>query len=126
MARRTAEQVGETLTCHAVADWEVKVIHVQSETAVVANFDQIVEDLVDIFWLTVRCKAHHFVFARVDFETSEASECRIKQTERMRKLNFFDYFERVVATDRKTCCRPLTHAVNGEHCSILKRRRIKR
>jgi polyribonucleotide nucleotidyltransferase len=59
-------------------------------------------------------------------EAGEAGECRIEQTKRMRKLNFFDYFERVVVAERKTCCRPLAHAVDGEHGSILKRRWIKR
>ena len=125
MARRAVEQVGKTLARHAIANWEVEVIHVQPETAVIANFDQVVEDFFDVFWFAIRRETHHFVLARIDFEAGETRERRIKQTERMRKFDFFDYFERVVAAKRKTRRRPLAHAVDREHRGILKRRRIK-
>ena len=43
----------------------------------------------------------------------------------MRKLDLFDNFKRIVAPDRKTCCRPLANSVDCQDCSLLKRRGIK-
>ena len=121
MPRRAAEKTGKFLTGHALAHGKVEVIHVQPETSVFANINQVLKNRVDIFGFAVWREAHHFVFARIDLETGETRERRIEQTQRVRKLDLFYHLERVVATDRETRGRPLAHAVDRQDSGLLKR-----
>ena len=64
----------------------VEIVHVQPETAVGLEVDQVLRGSVPVDRPAVGRQAHQLVFAAVDLEAAVVSECRVKQPERVRKL----------------------------------------
>src|SRR5260370_737237 len=74
-----------------------EVIHVQTEAAVGVHVNELV-DLVEIARLAIRSHTHYFVLALIHFEAQKGRERRIKQTERIRKVNLLEQFDPIFAT----------------------------
>ncbi len=64
----------------------VEVVHVQPETAVGLEVDQVLVDRLPVDGPAVGGQAHQLVFAAVDLEAAVIGESRVEQPERMREL----------------------------------------
>ena len=58
---------------------EGKVFHVQAETTIVSDFEELV-DILHPCRLAVWSHAHHFIFTLIYLETQKCSESRIQES----------------------------------------------
>ena len=86
---------------------------VHANTAVFANFSNVVFDQADVFRFAVRRQAHYFVFAAVNFEAGVISEGAVKQTEAVRKAQLFQQSNFVAAADADRTRGPFAHAIDS-------------
>ena len=77
----------EALVGHRQAVVVREVLHVQLERAVLAQVDEVLEDLVVVLRLAVRRGAHHLVLGAVDLEAEVVGEGAVEQAERVREAD---------------------------------------
>ena len=124
LARGTAEQVVEPPVRHRQSGAVVEVIEVQPERAVRFQVDQMVMNESGVLRLAVRRESHELVFARIDLESRVVRKRRIKQAERVRKVDFPLDDQLAAVPDGNGCRGPLPDAVHREHHGPVERRRI--
>src|SRR6478735_5976306 len=101
-----------------------KVLMVHFQTAVIANFQQLIFDKRNVFWLAIRREAHHFVFAAVNSESGIVSECAVEQSQTIGKAQLLYQRDLVSFTDADGAGGPLANAVDGQDGSFFERRRV--
>ena len=55
---------------------------------IILNIDQIIVNGLNIFRLSVRGQAHHFIFARIDFKARVIGKGRVKKPQGVGKMDF--------------------------------------
>ena len=123
---RPAEQPGKTLVGHGQAGRIVKEVHIQPESAVLLEIDQLIQDQVHIFRLTVRRQAHQLVLTRVHTETGVIGKGRVQHAQRVREIQFPLRYQLVTITQPNRRGRPLPHAVQAQYGGLLERARVER
>ena len=78
---RSSEQLMKSLARHRQALTVVEVLHVEPQTAVGLQIDEMLQDLVAIHGTAVRGKPHQLVFAAVDLESAIVGERRVEKPE---------------------------------------------
>src|SRR5262249_22114457 len=111
----------EAVIRHRQARAVIEIGEIKSEGAVRLEVDEIVEDSLRKTWHAIGGKAHHFVLAGIDFEPGVIGKGRVKQTERMRKVNLLSQDEGVAAADPGRGRRPLANAVQSKHRRLIER-----
>jgi len=125
LARGTAEQVGEAVVGHGQTVEIPEVVHVQLETAVFTDFDEVFANLVGVKGLAVGCQTHQLVFTRVDPKSGEIGHGRIEQTQAVGKVGFLQHGDLVALAVAEAAGGPFADAVQGQHGRIFKGARKK-
>ena len=53
---RAVKQGMEAIIAHTIGSQEIKVIQIQTEGTICLDIDQMIVDVFDILWLTIRCQ----------------------------------------------------------------------
>ena len=114
LARRSPEEVVEPLIGHGQALAVVEVVHVQPETAVRLEVDEVLVDRVLVDRLAIGSQAHQLVLAAVHTEAAVVRESRVEQTHRVRELQVVCQAKRVTRPSPVGSCAPLADAIQGE------------
>ena len=122
LAHRGAEQALEILVRHGQAGAIIEIVHVETESTVGFQIDEVIEEQIDVLRLAVGRKPHHLVFAGVDLEPKVIGQRRIEQAERVGKVQFLEDLEMIAAADAGGRRGPLPHSVHGEHRRLGKGR----
>ena len=96
-----------------------EIFQVQSKRSVRLKPDDVAE-LIEKGWLAVRRQTHHFVFVAVVWETDELRERRIKNAERVRKINAIVDLERAALAEAKRGTGEISKAVDGQARCLIK------
>src|SRR5207244_492845 len=99
---------------------------VETKRAILLDVEQVLENPVLVPRHAVWRQAHNLVFARVDLESSEVSEGRVQESQRMREEDLFMHLDIVSLPYRRGSRRPLSDSVHREYYGLLKRRRKER
>ena len=101
---------------------EIEEPPVQAERAVVIDFDDMVEQLVEIGRAAIGGEPHDLVLALVDLEPEILGEHRVEQPERIREMDRPDFGQAVALAEMH--CRGLVLAdpVEGDDDGALERR----
>ena len=119
LARRSAEELVESLIGHRQTLAVVEVVHVQPKTAVRLEVDEVLVDGVLVDRLAVRSQTHQLVLAAVDPEAAVVRESRVEQTQRVRELQVVSQSKRVARPGPVGSCAPLADAVQGEDGGVF-------
>ena len=99
----------------------VKIGLIQSKRAVWLEVDQPIENEIGEFGLAVWREPHHFIFTRIHLEANVVGKCRIKQPERVRKMQFLAHLQMIAASEPDRRGRPLTDAIHGYDDRLIER-----
>src|SRR5688572_877772 len=75
---------------------EGKVFHVQAETAIITDLEELI-DVLNPCRLAVRGHTHHFVFTLIYLEAQKCSESRIQESKGVRELHFSKQIDTVLS-----------------------------
>src|SRR5688572_32979585 len=75
---------------------EGKVFHIQAKTAIITDFEELV-DVLDPCRLTVRGHTHHFILSLIYLEAQKCRECGIEESQRVGEFHFAKEFDPVLA-----------------------------
>ena len=95
----SAKQLVELRPSHREALAVVEVAHVHTERAVRFQVKQVIQNQLLKPRLAVRCEPHDFVLAAVHAKAGVVRECRVQQSDRMRKADLVCQFDLVSATN---------------------------
>src|SRR3989344_6108782 len=101
-----------------------EITQIQFVRAIVKKVDYLFYFLL-VFWLAVRRHAHHFIFALIYLKTQKSRKSRVKESQRMREMNFFQDFYFVRFANADCSYRPFANTVNGQNRGAFIRRREK-
>src|SRR5262249_61485402 len=121
LACGSSEQRIESVIGHTQAGTVVEIGLVQPKRAVWLEIDQPIENESSEFGLAVWREPHHFIFTRIHLEAGVVSKCRIKQPERVRKMQFLAHLQMIAASEPNRRGRPLAYAIHGEDDRLVER-----
>ncbi len=120
--RGLPEELREAVVRHGQAVVVGEVLHVQPERAVLAQVDEVLEDLVEVLRLAVGRRAHHLVLGAVDLEAEVVGEGAVEQAERVREADLAQEFDLVAASHALGRGRPFADAVESQDRGFLEGR----
>ena len=120
IARWAAKKIMEARVGHRKPLAVIEIIHVQPETAIRFQIDEVLINRICINGAAVRREAHEFVLATVYPEAAVVSHGRIKKPEGMGELEMLLYFNLVPTADAPGGGGPLSHAIQGQNRSFFK------
>src|SRR5262249_60949152 len=118
---RPPEQRMESVMGNPQAGTVVEIGLIQPKRAVGLDINQPIENEIGEFGLAVWREPHHFIFARIHLEAGVVSKCRIKQPERVRKMQFLVHLQMIAASEPNRRGRPLAYAIHGEDDRLVER-----
>src|SRR6266852_4164816 len=101
----------------------VEVLHVQPETAVGFEIDEVLVNRLLVEWPAVRRQTHQLVFTTVYFEAAVIGEGGVKQTQRVGELQVMCQADLVAFANPVSGRAPFAHAVKSEDRGFFKRAR---
>src|SRR5271157_5971794 len=110
---------------HREAVMVTEVFHVQPETPVFLEVDNILHDKIIEPWFTVRCKAHDLIFRAIDTKSQIICERRVKKPDRVWKPDGLYETNIVPAPNTHSSRFPFTDSIQCEYRRLIERRHKK-